>query len=198
MSKNSSVAYYDEFGQEFASSTAQVDMQPLYDRFLGHLLPGASILDAGCGSGRDSLAFKELGYQVTAMDGSQTMVRLATEHSGLPVQNLKFQDIDFVDEFDGIWACASLLHLERAELGDAVRRLVRAGKKGGIVCMSFKRGEGDRVSKGRHFTDFTMESLALWLQPTSQLQPIEFWETGDQRPDRVEERWTNALLRIQR
>lgn len=62
---DSTLTYYDQFGREFAEATAGVDIAELQRRFLGYLPPGGRIRDAGCGSGRDSLAFARLGYEVT-------------------------------------------------------------------------------------------------------------------------------------
>ena len=191
-----SLDYYNNHGSEFAASTLEVDMEELYGHFLPHLPPGSSILDAGCGSGRDSAAFLSQGYKVTAFDGSATMAGLASRFTGLPVRHLTFQDLDDVRLYDGVWACASLLHVPRAELGEAFEKLVRATRPDGVIYLSFKFGTGDRVSKGRHFSDFTPESLGEWLTRFPNLGVLKFWVTGDCRPDRGEENWTNALLRV--
>jgi 2-polyprenyl-3-methyl-5-hydroxy-6-metoxy-1,4-benzoquinol methylase len=86
-------------------------MERNYRPFLALLKPGARILDAGCGSGRDLKAFSERGYQVVGLDASELMVRLAREHSDQQVHHLAFQEVTYKEEFDGIWACASLLHV---------------------------------------------------------------------------------------
>jgi 2-polyprenyl-3-methyl-5-hydroxy-6-metoxy-1,4-benzoquinol methylase len=61
--------------------------------FLQRLAPGASILDFGCGSGRDTKAFLELGYRVDAVDGSSELCRMASEYSGISVKQMLFQDL---------------------------------------------------------------------------------------------------------
>jgi SAM-dependent methyltransferase len=188
------LAYYDEFGCDFAAATVAVDMADLRRRFLAQIPPGGSILDAGCGSGRDSKAFSDLGYRVQAMDGSRTMVELATALTGRPARLLRFEDLDYRDEFDGIWACASLLHLTRANLDPVLRRLLVASKPQGVIYMSFKHGLGERTSKGRHFTDFTCQTLRDWLSTNRQLHILDIRETGDQRAERADERWVNALV----
>ena len=191
---NPTIAYYDQFGLDFAAATVAVEMGQLHERFLARLPRGGAILDAGCGSGRDSKAFLERGYLVTSIDGSQAMVEATTVLTGLPARRLRFEELDYVECFDGIWACASLLHLARKDLSEVLRRLAIALRTGGVIYMSFKNGDGDRVSRGRHFTDFTPDSLGDWLSGESELQILDIWETGDQRAERAEERWVNALL----
>jgi 2-polyprenyl-3-methyl-5-hydroxy-6-metoxy-1,4-benzoquinol methylase len=133
------------------------------------LPPNAHILDAGCGSGRDSKAFTSMGFRVTAIDASEEMVSLASQYSGLPVKLLRFQDLDFNEEFDAIWACASLLHVPRAEIDDVLTRLANAPKSGGIMYMSFKHGLRERTKNGRFFNDYTEESLHRQLARHPQL-----------------------------
>src|ERR1700710_1289192 len=108
-----SISYYDRNAALFFADTAHADLSATHARFLAHVPPGGTILDAGCGAGRDALAFRTAGYAVTAIDGSAKMVELACAHSGLPVQHKRFEDIDWQDAFDGIWSCASLLHVPR-------------------------------------------------------------------------------------
>jgi 2-polyprenyl-3-methyl-5-hydroxy-6-metoxy-1,4-benzoquinol methylase len=114
--------YYQQHADTFFDDTVEVDMTPLYGRFLPLLADGAAILDAGCGSGRDALAFAMLGYSVTAFDASPALVALAENHSGRAVHCLRFQDITWQAQFDGIWACASLLHVPTAELPEVMDR----------------------------------------------------------------------------
>lgn len=103
--------YYQNHAQDFFDGTVNVDMTPLYEAFTQHLAHGARVLDAGCGSGRDAKAFHEMGYLVDAFDASSAMVELARQHTGLPVQLMTFSEIDGKAQFDGIWCCASLLHV---------------------------------------------------------------------------------------
>lgn len=88
-------------------------MSDIYSKFLHHVHSGGHILDAGCGSGRDTKYFIDHGYQVTAIDGSKEMVSAASKLTGLTVQHLQFDEIYCQQEFDGIWACASVLHVKK-------------------------------------------------------------------------------------
>jgi SAM-dependent methyltransferase len=187
--------YYQQHAATFYADTVEVDMTPLYGRFLPLLPGGAQILDAGCGSGRDTKAFADLGHHSTAFDASAALVALAERHLGQSVQCLRFQDITWQELFDGIWACASLLHVPAAELPDVMQRLCKALKPGGVLYASFKYGSGEREYHGRRFTDLDEPGLAALLRQVPGLEQVETWTTGDLRPGREAERWLNTLLR---
>jgi SAM-dependent methyltransferase len=189
------VAYYEANAKRFARETLGLRMDGLYEPFLALVPPGGSILDAGCGPGRDALAFLSRGYQVTAFDVSPEMVRLARELTGLEVAVLRLQDVAFEEGFDGIWACASLLHVPQREISDVLSRLGKALRPGGACYMSFKVGEAEEVRRGRLFTDHTVETLRSLLSRLPALEVLRVWETPDLRPDRPGERWVNALVR---
>jgi len=189
------IGYYQQNAGTFCADTVEVDMTPLYRRFLRLLPEQARILDAGCGSGRDARAFAELAHQVAAFDASSALTALAERHTGQPVHCLRFQDMTWRVAFDGIWACASLLHVPSAELPDVMGRLRAALRPGGILYASFKYGSGEREHNGRRFTDLDEPGLAGLLAQVSGLEPVETWTTGDLRPGRESERWLNTLLR---
>jgi SAM-dependent methyltransferase len=189
-----SIACYDRSGARFFTDSAYADLSAIHARFLAHVPPGGAILEAGCGSGRDALAFKRGGYAVTAFDGSAKMVELATTHSGLPVQHLRFEDVAWENAFDGIWSCASLLHVPRSDLEGVMRCLARALKPGGAWFMSFKLGETERFANERHFTDMTPDMLAALLARLD-MTLLDAWISDDARPGRDGERWTNAIAR---
>lgn len=188
-----STAYYDRNADEFVERTRGLDMSAIYERFLAHIAPGGHILDAGCGSGRDSLAFMDLGYRVTAFDASAEMCARASDVLRQPVVKLRFQDIEWQEEFEGIWACASLLHVPQAELVDVVRRLCTALKPQGVLYVSFKLGAGERESSGRLFNDQTAVSVRCLLGEVSGLSLMQIWETTSAKPSNPAERWINAL-----
>ena len=128
--------YYDENFESFISDTINVDMEEHYRKFLSRLTDRASILDAGCGSGRDSLAFKNLGYKVMAFDASSAMVEATKSLAEVPAYQTTFQSAKFETLFNGIWACASLLHVPRQELSKAFENLAAHLKNDGIIYLS--------------------------------------------------------------
>ncbi len=186
--------YYQDNAQTFFNGTVNVDMSSLYETFTKHLAPGARVLDAGCGSGRDAKAFLEMGYQVEAFDASPAMVELAREHTGLPVQLMTFADVEWKEAFDGIWCCASLLHVPAVELPGVMRRLADALKSGGVWYVSFKYGEGEREVEGRRFTDMDEMRLRALVGAMVGIEVFEMWTTRDKRPAR-DESWMNVVLR---
>ena len=97
---NKTLDYYNQNAKDFISRTVDVDMHYCQDKFIGLLESGAYILDAGCGSGRDSLYFLEQGFKVCAIDGSEEMCKAASDYIGQPVACVKFQDIDYEEMFD--------------------------------------------------------------------------------------------------
>ena len=115
----STLAYYNSHADEFVRRTRNLDLSATREAFTALLPRAGRILDAGCGSGRDSLAFLEGGFSVTAFDGSNALAQLASTLTGLRVLCLRFAELTFASEFDGVWACASLLHLPPDDLDDA-------------------------------------------------------------------------------
>lgn len=188
------IDYYNQNAATFFESTVNVDMTALYQRFLALVPEKGRILDAGCGSGRDAKAFKQMGYDVDAFDASQELAQRASQFAGVAVDVLSFLEFERPQVYDGIWACASLLHLPESDIANALTRLWNSLKDSGTLYLSFKLGQGERNKDGRHFTDLTDPNLRMLLSPLPQLAHIETWVTADQRPER-EEKWLNALIK---
>jgi superfamily II DNA or RNA helicase/HKD family nuclease/protein-L-isoaspartate O-methyltransferase/SOS-response transcriptional repressor LexA len=186
--------YYNQHAEAFFQSTIDVDMGPLHARFLQHVQAGGRILDAGCGSGRDAKAFQDLGHAVDAFDASTELARLASQHLGQPVAVHGFLDLDAHQVYDGVWACASLLHVPEAEVPTALHKLWAALKPNGVLYVSFKLGQGERVQGERHFTDVSEAQLQAWTAKLADLAHTEIWLTEDRRPGRCEQ-WVNGLFR---
>ena len=190
------VAFYDAHATVFCKSTASVDVSELYAPFLNEIPAGGRILDAGCGSGRDSLAFLRMCYQVVSIDASAEMVKATTKLTGQEAKLLSFDALDFDSEFDGIWACASLLHIARRDLNGVLVRLTRALKPNGVVYLSFKLGDAERVEQSRFFNDLNEPLLRTILASHPQLDLVRLWITEDVRNDRRgRQPWLNAIVR---
>ena len=192
----STTTYYDAHAAEFCANTLSVDMSPLYGPFLREIQPGGRILDAGCGSGRDSLAFMKMGYQVVSIDASAAMVTAASKLTGRTALHMTFDEMPFEREFDGIWACASLVHVSRRDLSAVLNRLTTALKASGVCYMSFKYGDSERIESGRFFNDLNEPRFHGVLQSHPELELVELWKTDDlRRLDRKEQRWLNAIVK---
>lgn len=193
--KNKTIKYYNTNAKSFVSSTLAVDFSQTQDKFLNLLPPTASILDFGCGSGRDTKYFLDAGMQVNATDGSEELCRLASEYTGIPVRQILFEDLDAKVQYDGIWACSSILHLPKDALKDVLKKMIAALKEHGIIYTSFKYGTFDGERNGRFFTDFTEETFREFVSDVDEIKIEESWITGDVRPGRGDERWLNLILR---
>ena len=195
MMENSTLSYYNTNAHSFVSSTLSVDFTQTQDKFLHLLPPTASILDFGCGSGRDTKYFLDAGMQVDATDGSEELCRLASEYTGIPVRQMLFEELDAKAQYDGIWACSSILHLSKESLKDVLRKMIAALKENGIIYTSFKYGTFEGERNGRFFTDFMEKTFREFSVDIEGMQIEEMWITGDVRPGRGDERWLNLILR---
>ena len=186
--------YYNENAQSFASGTVSVKFTKVQDKFLEKLNPDAYILDFGCGAGRDTKYFLSRGYQVDAVDGSEQLCRIASEYTEIKVRQMLFQELDEKEKYDGIWACASILHLPKKQLREVLENMYAALKSEGWIYASFKYGEFEGERNGRYFTDFTTDTFKNFIHDMHGLKIEEQWITGDVRPGRGEEKWLNLLL----
>lgn len=186
--------YYNENAQSFASGTVSVKFTEVQDKFLEKLNPDAYILDFGCGAGRDTKYFLSRGYQVDAVDGSEQLCRIASEYTEIKVRQMLFQELDEKEKYDGIWACASILHLPKKQLREVLKNMYAALKSKGWIYISFKYGEFEGERNGRYFTDFTTDTFKDFIHDMHGLKIEEHWITGDVRPGRGEEKWLNLLL----
>lgn len=197
MNQKDTLEYYEQNAVKFAETTRDVDFGQTQMRFLNKLEAGSRVLDFGCGAGRDSRFFLHQGFVVEAVDGSEELCRLASEYTGIPVRRMLFQELCDKERYDGIWACASILHLDKKELKEVLYRMSGALKARGVIYSSFKYGSFEGMRNGRYFTDFTEESFMEFLGDLDSLYVEEMWLTGDVRPGRAEERWLNLILRKQ-
>lgn len=188
------LTYYNHNALPFISHTRDIDFRTTQEKFLSYLPPSARILDFGCGSGRDTRYFLQHGFSVDATDGSEALCRLASQYTGIPVRQMLFQELDSPDTYDGIWACASILHLPVTELTDVFHRMTAALHNNGILYTSFKFGRFQGQRNGRYFTDFDETDFRKYARQFSQLTVRELWITRDVRPERSEEKWLNTIL----
>lgn len=176
ISQNRTLDFYNTQAMQYVEETVGLDVSNIRNLFLNLIPEGGHILDLGCGSGRDGRFFLDHGYSVTAIDASSELAKLASEFIGKAVENRSFQELDYSETFDGIWACASLLHCPKSEMHAVIQRMTKALKPSGIIYMSFKYGEGERVDeRGRFFSDYTEANISRTIAEHADLQIVEIF-----------------------
>ena len=194
---NTTLEYYNQNAISFVQGTKDVDFKTIQENFTKRLPKGSHILDFGCGSGRDTKYFLEQGYQVTAIDGSEELCKIASEYTEIQVKQMLFQELNEVNVYDGIWACSSILHLPIKELEVVLKKISMALKENGVLYTSFKYGTFAGERNGRYFTDMTEETFQKLLLKIPELVIEDVAITTDVRPGRGEEQWLNLILRKQ-
>lgn len=186
--------YYQDNSQAFFDSTVNADVMPLYEHFVKYVPVGGKVLDFGCGSGRDTKYFLESGFSVDAIDGSEKLCQMASEYTGVDVKCMDFMSLDSFEEYDAVWACASILHVGLESLPIVLEKMKRALKPSGVMYISFKYGDFEGVRDERFFTDMTSERFSKLVSDIGGLITIEEWFSEDVRPDK-NVRWYNTILR---
>ena len=200
----STLNYYDENAIEFAIQTVSIDMHDLYELFINQLPQRStqSILDVGCGSGRDANYFAKQDYNVTAIDASAELIQWAQKHhmsSRISWVHLDFSSIEnqaWENKFTGIWACASLLHVSFLELPFVIKSLLKTLTDDGVMYLSFKYGERERVDEERFFCDMNEARWATIVAKIPQVIECDILLSADKRAD-CKDAWFNVMIKRQ-
>lgn len=187
--------FYNSNSKSYVESTLDIDMSHLYSDFLSEIPSGGAILDLGCGSGRDSKVFIDKGYKITAVDGSKELAKLASRVIGQEVIVSKFEDLRLTESYDGIWACASLLHVNRSNIVDVIKNISCNLNRDGVFYMSFKYGNNEYIDdKGRYFNCYTKESFEEMIKNIPELIIRKIYKSGDTLGGRSNLEWLNVLI----
>ncbi len=190
--------YYESNAERYAAETFSANMSKQYQRLLPLLKNGGKILDVGSGSGRDACYFQKQGYQVTALEPSKNLGREIRKVFSGEIVCSDIQSYQPTERYDGIWACASLIHLQEEEVLCFFRKIDMYLNDSGIVYASGKSGiSTGEVADGRFFLDFTEQLVEKILTVNKQLKLEQLWYTEDAR-GRGELRWLNVVLRLRR
>ena len=190
--------YYESNAEHYAAETFSADMSEQYQRFLPLLKKGAKILDVGSGSGRDAFYFQKHGYQVIALEPSKNLGREIRKVFSGEIVCSDIQSYQPAERYDGIWACASLIHLQEEEVLCFFKKIDMYLNDNGIVYASGKSGiSTGEVEDGRFFLEFTEQLVEKILTVNKQLQLEQLWYTEDVRGRRGF-RWLNVVLRLRR
>lgn len=186
--------YYNKNSEEYFNSTLNVDMTNTYKPFLKLVPKDGKILDLGCGSGRDSMNFIKLGYEVIAVDGAKKLAKKASVLLGNEVIVSTFEELELKEKFHGIWACASLLHIKREDLKTVLNNLYNNLEDNGVFYMSFKYGEKEYVDdKNRYFNCFTDESIISFINENTKYNILGLYITEDKLGRVNEVKWLNLI-----
>ncbi len=190
---DTTINYYNTHAQSYFNETIHADMSCMQSLFLNYLPKGCLLLDAGCGSGRDAKVFQQQGYLVTAIDASEQLCQLASEYLHQTVVCMSFQELETSNTFQGIWACASLLHVKKDALSDILKRFYRALRHNGILYVSVKKGIGFESIEGRFFQYYQANEMEDHLRQAG-FQIIQTIETTDVRKEK-QTIWINIIAK---
>lgn len=188
--------YYNKNAQLYFNQTVEGNLQENYDKFLKEIPENSYILDFGCGSGRDSKYFIEKGYKVKAIDGSIEMCRLASKYINQDVECMKFNDLTEENTYDGIWACSSILHVEKEDLPNILNKMIKSLKNEGVIYTAFKKGNGYEIKDGKYYNFLTRDELEKIISNLdNNIKIINYFETlsSTKRPDEIV--WSNYIIK---
>lgn len=192
---NTTISYFDEKAEHCFADAFTITERSNQDRFMALVRPGGHILDFGCGSGRDTAYFREHGFEVTPVDGSKNMCRLAAEYLHTPVRTLEFNELCDIACYDGVFASASIMHLAYDKLLEVFPKMSRALREDGILYTSFKYGDKDGYLGKRYYTYMTEQRFTHMVAPFPELELVEMGIFGNEHPGQEDFRWLYALMR---
>jgi SAM-dependent methyltransferase len=159
----STLAHYNREAESFWEGTKDHDVTQNYEALLSNLVGEApyTLLDFGCGPGRDLRYFTSLGHRAVGLDGAERFVEMARLNSGCEVLHQDFLALELPESrFDGVFANASLFHVPSVELPQVLRRLYDGLKPGGILFCSNPRGSNEEGFHGDRYGCYL--DLAAW------------------------------------
>ncbi|MEF9935464.1 MAG: class I SAM-dependent methyltransferase [Clostridium sp.] len=192
---NETIEYYNENSNSYFEVTVGSNMDSIYEEYF-KMLPKGHILDLGCGSGRDSKAFLSRGYTVTSIDGSEAMVDIASKYTGQEVLLMDIENLYFQNKFNGIWACASLLHINKSNMKRVLTSLRDLLTEDGYMYMSFKNRDSEYIdAAGRYFNCYSEEGIRSQLDNIEGLNIEKVFITSGAKKGDEEETWLNVICK---
>lgn len=193
---NRTIEYYNTHADRYSEVTRNADMSDIYKHFEKNLMPGCRILDLGCGSGRDSKYFMDKGYKVVSLDASEAMCRKTQELTGKAAVHMRIEDMNYENEFDAVWACASLLHVPKRDMHKILEKVMKALKVDGVLYASWKYGRSEQTREdGRTFANYTETRVRDMVALVSGASLEDEWISIDVRPDKIKHMWVNVLVK---
>lgn len=197
------ISVYNAIAKDYAKKVEEYGPVPERDKFISFLPKGAKILDAGCGSGRDSRYFVSKGFNVMGVDLSEKLLEIAKQNNpSITFFKQDLRKLDFPQEsFDGIWACASLHHLRRSEVPKVLKKFFSLLKPRGALFVLVKEGTGEEdvqesLSSGlpRHYVYYSLNELKKLLEDAGfSIVDIYTWREEERRSGRSDLVWVTSF-----
>ena len=180
--------FYKKNAFEYFNSTAKIDPTSFLSPLIQYLSPKSTILDVGCGSGRDLRWLKEHGFKPTGFERSPTLAKMAREFSGCPVIEGDFKNFDFSKfNFNAIIMVGALVHVDKPHFPQVFSNICRALSPEGLVYITLKEGKENRKAPdGRIFVLWEHKNLQEifskvgfrildFSRSVSKLRPTDIW-----------------------
>ena len=193
---NETVEYYNSHANDYFDKTSRIELNELYETFLSFIPVGGRIVDLGCGSGRDVKWFGEHGYQAFGIDASEELIRISKDAWDIPVEVGLIENWKAEEPFDGIWCCASLMHLDEQKVTKFFSNLKYNLKKSGVLFISVKSGIKTGFDEdGRFLANYSEEEIRSLVDASEGLRIVRLWYTADEL-SRNDFRWLNAIIQM--
>ena len=167
-------------------------MSDIIDRFTFLLPNNASIIDVGCGSGRDLLSFRMQGLKAIGIEPAVNLAKFAAQYSGAEVINVSLQEYKTDIKFDGAWVCASLIHIPTSSLQECFDKLSSLLKPNGYLYTSFKLGHGVLTENGRTFYLHNPEEI---LEVCTKKFSMHYTGINEDKRQHNATKWINLILK---
>jgi SAM-dependent methyltransferase len=191
------LAHYEQRAEDFRAGTQDHDVSQNIDALLRHIeaRPPFSILDFGCGPGRDLGTFTLLGHEAIGLDGTARFVAMASAATRCEVWRQDFLKLDLPERrFDGIFANASLFHVPSLELPRVLRQLHATLKPAGVLFSSNPRGANEEGwNRGRYGVYHDLEAWRRYLTKAGFLELEHYYRPSG--PPREQQPWLASVWR---
>lgn len=191
---NSTINYYNQNAQEYALKVSGANMSADLNSLIESLPKNSDIklLEIGAGGGRDLKYMRGRGLNVVPLEPSNELANLIEEEQGVKVVRQKVQDMSYENEFDGVYAIASLLHIPKNEILDVLKRIKSSLKENGVFLLTLKEGVGESLdNQDRFFSYYAVDEIKEILEEAG-FNNISFNKNNDMLK-RADTQWITTM-----